>query len=105
MCLEILTEWSTTLRRSLDPDVCCNALTLSKDLQQRIACTHEMRWLLQGGLEALRVEPRRIIGMDVEYAHFKARGSAMQVVAAEVCLVAEGGCVVYQSFCHPGENY
>ena len=46
----------------------------------------------------MQTEPRRILGLDVEYAHFR-DGS---VRAAEVCLVERGGNVVYQSFCNPG---
>lgn len=44
------------------------------------------------------------MGLDVEYAHFQKKGSPLKVVAAEVCLVAEGGHVVFQSYCHPGGN-
>ncbi len=45
-------------------------------------------------------QPRRVLGLDVEYAHF--RGG--DVHAAEVCLVEAGGEVVFHSFCNPGAN-
>ncbi len=49
---------------------------------------------MQGGEEL----ERRVLALDVEYAHFSDGSDA----PAEVCLVEQGGGVVYHSFCNPG---
>ena len=39
-----------------------------------------------------------MLALDVEYAHFRDGSDA----PAEVCLVEQGGGVVFHSFCNPG---